>query len=185
MSSDTAHHVSLGWPSVSYEWWRAGNGGPDWAIGGELVYGDWVGEYSDVEIGGALNIPFRWHMSNSGQADFAFQLKPGFLIANIEAGPTDLFAAAIRVDPGLLVSVDINQQLNLITGATVPFSLFFVENADPFAIIPILLRAGAEIDTQRDIVPHVLFDFGPVIAVGNGNSDVDFGFRAWIGTTFW
>ena len=49
MEYGMAHNVSVGWPSVSYEWWNAGR--PDWALGAEIVYGDWSGEYSDVTIG--------------------------------------------------------------------------------------------------------------------------------------
>ena len=159
MGSNTAHHMGLGWPSVFYEYWRAGN--PDWGIGGELVYGDWSGDFSDVEIGGALNVPLRWRLSDQGRTAIAFRLAPGALIASVDGGPfNDRFAAGIRCEMGIPVSVDLHEKVNLITGGNIPASVYFIENSDPFVVIPILGRIGAEVEAKSTITPYVLVELG-------------------------
>lgn len=62
LQSDVVHNTGVAWPSLFYEWWNKGQGNLDWALGAELVYGDWSGAYSDVSVGLAFNAPLRWHI---------------------------------------------------------------------------------------------------------------------------
>ena len=89
-----AHQVGVGWPSVFYEYWRSGT--PDWGIGGEIVYGDWSGEFSDMKVAGAVNAAVRWQLKKSGATNIAFQIKPGLLMGSIEAGRNDSFVFGLR-----------------------------------------------------------------------------------------
>ena len=182
MSGGTAHNVGAGWPSLFYEWWHSGN--PDWAIGGELVYGDWSGEFSDVEIGGAFNVPLRWHLAKSGPTDVAFRLTPGVLIGNMEHGPDDDFVFGLRGEFAVPITIDLHPKVNLITGVTVPFSVFFVEDSDDYVVIPILARIGAEVKATNTVTPWLLFELGPGIAAGDFGSEVEFAFRIWVGSAF-
>ena len=43
LKSEMVHNTGVGWPSLFYEWWNKGQGNLDWALGAELVYGDWSG----------------------------------------------------------------------------------------------------------------------------------------------
>jgi len=172
----------VGWPSLFYEWWHAGN--PDWAIGGELVYGDWSGEFSDVKVGGAVNVPLRWHLNRSGSADIAFRLAPGLLLGAMEGGRNDdRFVFGLRAEAGVPITVDLHPKVNLITGGTVPFSVFFVDGRDDYVVLPILARIGAEVKATNTITPWMLFELGPTMKFGGG-SEVDFGFRVWVGSFF-
>lgn len=183
MSSDTAHYVGLGWPSLAYEWWHVGS--PEWAIGGELVYGDWSGEFSHVDIGFALNVPLRWHLHQDESVDVGLRLAPGVLIGSNDAPGDDQLVMAIRGEAGIPVTVDLVDRINLITGATIPFTVLFVENADAFVTIPILARIGVEFEATPSIVPFFLLELGPTIAVGDFGSELELGVRAWIGSVFW
>jgi len=183
LPAGTAHNVGAGWPSLMYEWWHSGS--PDWALGAELVYGDWSGEYSDVEIGGAFNLPLRWHIAHSGSVDAAFQVTPGVLFGDAEERHQDGFVFGLRGEFGVPVTIDVSPDVNLITGVTVPFSAFFVEDSDDYVVIPILARIGAEVKAARAITPWVLLELGPGIAAGGFGSDVDFAFRVRIGSAFW
>lgn len=59
LRSDMVHNTGVGWPSLFYEWWNKGRGNLDWALGAELVYGDWWGR---VEGGAVLPVRARtWH----------------------------------------------------------------------------------------------------------------------------
>ncbi|MEW6443875.1 MAG: hypothetical protein AB1640_23265 [bacterium] len=178
----TAHRVGAGWPSLLYEWWHAGN--PDWAIGGELVYGEWSGEYSDVEIGGAFNVPLRWHIGGGGAVDVAFRLTPGVLFGSAEERREDDFVFGLRGEFGIPITIDLSPEVNLVTGVMVPFSAFFVDDADDYVVIPILPRIGAELKATNTITPWLLLELGPAIAAGEFGSDVDFAFRVWVGSTF-
>jgi len=74
----------------------------------------------------------------------------------------------------------------LITGGTIPATFMFVDNGgDPFVIIPIFGRIGTEIMASKDITPWMLIELGPAIAIGNGGTNTEFAFRAWLGVTFW
>lgn len=183
LQTDTAHAVSVGWPSLAYEWWHSGK--TDWALGAELVYGDWSGEFSDVDIGLAINVPFRWHLRERGRVNVAFKLAPGGLIGSIDSPGNDLFVGGIRMEAGLPISIDIDSQFRFITGVTVPFTVMFVESADPFVIIPIMPRLGVEFGVADNVVPFLLVELGPTIAVGDFGSEVEFGIRASVGALFW
>lgn len=183
LNGGTAHNVSLGWPSISYEWWHAGN--PDWAIGAELVYGDWSGAFSEVDIGAAINVPFRFHMHHEGRLDVGFTVKPGGMIGTIDTPGDNITVAALRAEMGVPMTVELDDRINLITGAVVPFTMMFVENADDFAVIPILARLGVEVAASQTISPFLLIEVGPTFRAGGGGGDhVDFGARAWVGATF-
>ncbi len=185
MQESNAHYVALGWPSIAYEWWNAGSN-MDWAIGGELVYGDWSGEFSNVDIGVAVNIPLRWHLHQEGRTNVAFKLAPGGLIGSVDAPGSDLFVFGMRAEMGVPISIELNDKVNLITGASVPFTVMFVENADAFVVIPIMPRIGVEFAATPTITPFFLMELGPTIAAGGGfGTEVELGLRAWVGSVFW
>ncbi len=176
------HHVSVGWPSLAYDWWNRGE--PDWAIGAELVYGDWSGAHSDVEIGFAANGRFRWRLSGTDPAAIALQLSPGVLMAATE-GPADRFVFAVRSEIAVPVTVRLHPRVNLITGGVVPVTVVFVEDADPFVTLPLMGRIGAEITATKAIVSWLMLEIGPGIAFGDGGTDVELAFRVTTGATFW
>lgn len=182
LQTPTAHDVKMGWPSVSYEWWHSGK--PDWAIGAEMVYGDWSGEFSDVDFGLALNLPLRWHVRQSGRTDIAFKLAPGALMGFIDRPGDDIFVLGLRGEMGFPITVALDDRVNLLTGVTVPFSVFIVEDADDFVVIPLLPRIGVEFAADDWITPYFLMELGPTIGVGSGNTDVELGLRAWVGANF-
>jgi len=177
-----SHHVGVGWPSMFYEYWRSGM--PDWGIGGEVVYGDWVGGFSDVTIGGAINVPVRFHLNKAGSADFAFQVKPGILLGSMERGRDDRFVFAFRGEMSLPVSIDLTPKVNLITGGSIPLSVFVVDGAADYVGVPLLARLGAEVRATDKITPWMLFELGPAIRFGDG-TDTEFAFRVWVGSAFW
>lgn len=178
-----AHQVGVGWPSLFYEYWHSGT--PDWAIGGEIVYGDWSGEFSDMEIGGAVNVPVRWQLRKSGQTNIAFQVKPGMLLGSMEAGRDDRFVFGLRGEFSLPVSIDLTPKVNLITGGTIPLSVFFVEDVDDYVVLPLLARLGAEVKATEKITPWIVFELGPAMAFGDFDTETEFAFRVWAGSTFW
>jgi hypothetical protein len=148
-----------------------------------LVYGDWSSEYSNVEIGGAFNIPLRWHMKTGGMTEIAFRLSPGILVAS-SGGPSDRFAFGTRLELGVPVSISVADRVNIVTGGIIPATLFWVKGTDPFGVVPLLLQFGAEIRATPAIAPYLLFQLGPAIAFGSFGSDVNLGVRVWVGTTF-
>ena len=152
------------------------------------MYGDWVGSHSDVGIGGAFNAQLRWNVRHKARqkatSDVALRLSPGILLANTE-GPVDLFVFGIRAEFAVPVSVDLHERVSLVTGGTIPLSMFFVEDGDPYGVIPLMFRLGVEINASPKVAPFVLFEVGPGIAVGSGDTDVDVAFRVWVGTAFW
>ncbi|MEZ4845953.1 MAG: hypothetical protein R2877_03005 [Bdellovibrionota bacterium] len=183
LAVDDAHYAAVGWPSLAYEWWQQG-GNMDWAIGAELVYGDWSGEFSNVDVGFALNVPMKWQLSQSGRANIAFKLAPGGMIGGISAPGSDVFVAGFRAEMAVPISIDMNERINLLTGVSSPFTLMFVEGADPFVIIPIMPRLGVEFAAADWITPFMLLEIGPVIAVGDFGSEIELGLRASIGSVF-
>ncbi len=182
MPVGTSHQIGIGWPSAFYEYWHSGI--PDWAIGAEIVYGDWSGGFSDMEIGGAVNVPFRWHLSKLGSADLAFQVKPGILLGSLEGGRDNPFTFGLRSEISLPVSIELTPKVNLITGGAIPFSVFFVEDRDDYVVVPFLARLGAEFEATKSITPWLLFELGPATAFGGSDSDTEFAFRAWVGAAF-
>lgn len=183
MPVGTAHLVGVGWPSLFYEWWHSGS--PEWAIGGELVYGDWSAGFSDVEVGGAVNVAFQWHISKVGAADIAFRLTPGILIGSMEGGRDDHFVFGMRGEIGFPITIDLTPKVNLITGGAIPLSVLFVEDADDLVVLPILARIGAEVKATPTITPWFLFELGPAMAFGDFASESEFAFRIRVGSAFW
>jgi len=182
MAEGTAHQVGVGWPSVLYDWWHSGT--PEWAVAGEMVYGDWSGGFSNVEIGGAVNMPLRWHLNKAGGTDIAFQLKPGILLGSMEAARDDRFVFGLRGEMSLPVTIELTPEVNLITGGTVPFSVLFVNNADDYVVLPLLARLGAEVKATETITPWLLFELGPALAFGGFGTEAEFAFRIWVGSAF-
>ena len=181
MPIGTAHQVGVGWPSLFYEWWHSGT--PDWAIGGEVVYGDWSGGYTDVEIGGAVNVPFRWHLKENGSADIAFQVKPGMLLGSMDVGWGDRFVCGMRAELSVPVTVELTPKVNLVTGGAIPLTYMIVDDAPDYFVLPLLARIGAEVQATENITPWLLFELGPAIAFGDG-TDAEFAFRIWVGSSF-
>jgi len=182
MPIGTAHHVGVGWPSLFYEYWHSGT--PDWAIGGEVVYGDWSGGYTNMEIGGAVNVPFRWHLSKTGSADIGFQVKPGVLLGSMDAGRWgDRFVCGIRAELSVPVTIELTPKVNLITGGAIPLTYMIVDGADDYFLLPLLARIGAEVQATEKITPWLLFELGPAIAFRDG-TESEFAFRIWVGSAF-
>lgn len=197
LKTETAHNVGVGWPSLFYEWWHNGKGTLDWALGGELVYGDWSAAYSDVGVGFALNVPLRWHIHNKRHArsttDVGLRFTPGAMIGGsghhddppFAGGQNDRVMGGLRAELAVPVSIDVHKRVSVVTGAVIPFTIMFAEGADPWGVIPLLLRMGVEINAAPKVAPFFLLELGPGIGVGSGGSDVDFAFRVWVGTSFW
>jgi hypothetical protein len=202
LKSEVVHNTGVGWPSLFYEWWNKGQGNLDWALGAELVYGDWSGAYSDVSAGLAFNAPLRWHIHNRKHAkattDVGIRFTPGAMVGGSDRHRVPPFGAppvgpppgqrvmgGIRAELAVPLSIDVHDRVSVVTGATIPFTLMFAEGLDPWGIIPILVRMGVEINAAPKVAPFFLFELGPAIGIGNGTSDVDFAFRVWVGTAFW
>ena len=178
----TAHHVAVGVPGIYYEWW---NGGwdHDWAAHAGLVYKDWSGAWSDVDVGLELELPMRFHVAATDSADVAFRIAPGVLVA--DAGNTVL---GIRADAGALVSVEVHPRANLVTGATVPFTVLLVSGGDTAVVLPILGRLGLESFASNDVAVSLLLELGPAFLlpdVGPNDDRGKLGARFWIGATFY
>ena len=183
MGEGTAHMVGIGWPGLTYEWWHAG--AVDWAIGGELVYGDWSAGFSDVTFGGAVNVPVRWYLGKVGAGEMAFQVKPGILFANVDTRWDDYFVFGLRGELGLPVTIDLTPEVNLITGASIPFTVMIVDGADDFVILPLLARIGTEVKATERITPWLLFELGPALSFGGyDGTEAEFAFRIWVGSAF-
>jgi hypothetical protein len=198
LKTETAHNVGVGWPSLFYEWWNQGKGDLDWALGTELVYGDWSGAYSDVAVGLALNVPLRWHIHHKAHArsttDVGLRFTPGAMVGGSErrrnpppfgVPPDNRVMGGLRAEIAVPLSIDVHKRVNVVTGATIPLTLMFAKDVNPWGIIPILVRMGVEINAGPKVAPFFLFELGPAIGVGSGGSDVDFAFRLWMGTAFW
>jgi hypothetical protein len=196
LKTDMAHNVGVGWPSLFYEWWNKGKGKLDWALGGELVYGDWSAAYSDVAVGFAFNVPLRWHIHHNKHArsttDVGLRFTPGAMVGGSERGtppagvqPESRVVGGLRTELAVPLSIDVHERVNVVTGAAIPLTLMFEKGVDPWGIIPLLVRMGVEINAAPKVAPFFLFELGPGIRVGNGGSDVDFAFRIWVGTSFW
>jgi hypothetical protein len=197
LKSDTVHNTGVGWPSLFYEWWHRGQGTLDWALGAELVYGDWSGAFSDVSAGLGLNAPLRWHVHNRKHAkattDVGIRFTPGAMVGGTDRGPVppvgvrpdQRVVGGVRAELAVPISIDVHDRVSVVTGATIPFTLMFARDVDPWGIIPLLVRMGVEINAAPKVAPFFLFELGPAIRIGNGTSDVDFAFRVWVGTAFW
>ncbi len=178
-----AHQLGLGWPSVYYEYWRSGT--PDWGVGGEIVYGDWSGEFSDMKVAGAVNLPVRWQLKKTGQTNLAFQVKPGMLLGSMDIGRDDRFVFGLRSEFSVPVSIDLTPKVNLITGGAIPLTYLVIDDADDPLVLPILARLGAEVKATEKITPWLVFELGPAIAFADSDTETEFAFRVWAGSTFW
>jgi hypothetical protein len=203
LKSDTVHNAGVGAPSLFYEWWNNGRGKLDWALGVELVYANWSGAYSDMAIGLALNAPLRWHLSQRRHAkattDVGFRFTPGVMVGSARGrgrrGPFFYYpfypfdghraAGGVRAELAVPVSVDVHERVSVVTGATIPLTLMFARDVNPWVVIPLLVRLGVEINASPKVAPFFLLELGPAIGVGSRVSDVDFAFRVWVGTSFW
>jgi hypothetical protein len=200
LQSEMVHNTGVGWPSLFYEWWNKGQGNLDWALGAELVYGDWSGAYSDVSAGFALNAPLRWHLRtrkhSKATTDLGIRFTPGAMVGGTDRGrgpvlPPPGFQfeqrvmGGIRAELAVPVSVDVHDRVSVVTGGTIPFTLLFASGGDAWGIIPLLVRIGVEINAAPKVAPFFLLELGPAIGIGNGGADVDFAFRVWVGTAFW
>lgn len=193
LTARNVHNVGAGYPGAFYEWWHNSRA-LDWGLTLGLVYGDWHGGVERnrtrgardiIRLGGELDVPLRWHLKTSrrGKAYTAFRLTPGVLVAD---GSSGALTIGIRAEVAFPVSIRVNRKFGLVTGATIPFTYYVIENPSPdgFAV-PIYARFGFEFNAARRASPWILFDFGPDISVFDRTADVDFGFRIWFGTSFW
>lgn len=175
----TAHHVAAGVPGIYYEWW---NGGwdSDWAGHVGIVYGEWSGAWSDVDVGLELELPMRFRVAATDAAQVAFRIAPGLLVADQEST-----VLGIRADAGALVSIDVHPRANLVTGATVPFTVLLVSGGDTGVILPVLGRLGLESFASKDLAVSLLLELGPAFILSDhGNKDSSrLGARFWIGVT--
>ena len=199
LESDMVHNTGVGWPSLFYEWWNKGQGKLDWALGAELLYGDWSGAFSDLSVGFAFNAPLRWHIHDRKHAkartDVGIRFTPGAMVGGSERGRGRVPPAGFRSDRRVVggvraelaipVSIDVHDRVSVVTGATIPFTLMFAGDVGPWGIIPLMVRMGVEINAAPKVAPFFLFELGPAIGIGNGTADVDFAFRIWVGTAFW
>ncbi len=196
LTTEMAHNAGVGWPSLFYEWWNNGKGNLDWALGGELVYGDWSAAYSDVAVGFAFNVPLRWHIHHRRHArsttDVGLRFTPGAMVGGSERRAPSFGArldnrvvGGLRAEIAVPVSIDVHDRVSIVTGAAIPLTLMFAKDVNPWGVIPLLVRIGVEINAAPKVAPFFLFELGPGIGVGQGGSDVDFAFRIWVGTVFW
>ena len=196
LTTEMAHNAGVGWPSLFYEWWNNGRGNLDWALGGELVYGDWSAAYSDVAVGFAFNVPLRWHIHNRRHArsttDVGLRFTPGAMVGGSERRTPPFgvrldnrLMGGLRAEIAVPVSIDVHDRVSVVTGAAIPLTLMFAKDVNPWGVIPLLVRIGVEINAAPKVAPFFLFELGPGIGVGEGGSDVDFAFRIWVGTAFW
>ena len=196
LQSEMVHNVGVGWPSLFYEWWNHGAGNLDWALGAELLYGDWSGAYSDVAIGFALNAPLRWHIHAKRHArstiDVGLRFTPGAMVGGGEPRGDPRFVPAdrrtvggIRAELAVPVSLDVHERVSVVLGGTIPLTMMFAQDVPAWGILPLLIRMGVEINAASKVAPFFLFELGPGIGFGRGGADVDFAFRIWFGTSFW
>jgi len=177
-----AHNVGVGWPSAFYEWWNGGR--MNWALGGELVYGDWSGEHSDVDIGFAMNLPLKWHLAHRGKVDAAFRFAPGFLIADAQ-GPGSTAVFGIRGEMGVPVSIAVDPKVSILTGVNSPTAVYFTSNGYADFVFPILFRVGAAVSPISEFTAWFAVDFGPVIAhIRNFGTDTTAGIRGFFGVSW-
>ena len=148
-----------------------------------MVYGDWSAGFKNVEIGGAVNASFRWHLKKTGAADIAFQVKPGMLLGSLEEGRGDHFVFGLRGELSVPVTIELTPKVNLITGGAIPLTGMIVSGADDYFVLPLLARIGAEVQATEKITPWLLFELGPAIGFGDG-TDAEFAFRIWAGSSF-
>ena len=203
LDADVVNNVGVGFPSIFYEWWNRGSGSLDWALSGELVYGDWASFTTSgarafgfrvrnrlVRIGFGVNGHLRWHLAKKKRSkvtnDMAFLFKPGLLVAG---NTSSTFTFAIRTELGAPVSIDVHDRVSIVTGGFIPLTFYINSDIPNGSTLPLLLRIGVEIDAGKKVAPWFFFDFGPgVNFVYSGplqGNDVAFAWRLGAGTAFW
>ncbi|MEM9730617.1 MAG: hypothetical protein AAF997_18695 [Myxococcota bacterium] len=189
LQSDQVHSVGVGYPSLYYAWWNRGRGNLDWAIQGDLVYGDWAAAYSRgrfIRIGLGVSAPLQWHLATKNRRrvtnDVAFRFTPGILLSRSAPGN---FTFGVKAEASAPVSIDVHERVSVVTGGAIPLAVYITGQGRNFAVIPLLIRMGVEIKANERVSPFFLFELGPGIAAGQGNADVSFAWRLWFGTSFW
>ncbi len=201
LTEDMVHSGAVGAPSTYYEWWNKGKGNLDWALSGELVYGDWGamtsgggaragrgrGRAKLVKIGLGVNGILRWHLVTKEKPkvtnDVAILFKPGILIGG---NTSNSFTFGIKTEVGAPFTIDVHERVTVVTGGYIPFTYFI--NASPVSnagLIPLLIRMGVEIKANENVAPWFYFDLGPGIRFAGGNSGASFAWRLGAGTAFW
>ena len=203
LTEDMVHSGAVGAPSTYYEWWNKGKGNLDWALSGELVYGDWAAMTSGgrtrvagitirsggklVKIGLGVNGILRWHLAKKDKPkvtnDTAILFKPGILISG---NTSNTFTFGIKAEVGAPFTIDVHERVTVVTGGYIPFTYFI--NGSPVSnagLIPLLIRMGVEIKANENVAPWFYFDLGPGIGFGGGSSGASFAWRLGAGTAFW
>jgi hypothetical protein len=104
----------------------------------------------------------------------------------MEGWGKDHFVFGLRAELSLPVTIELTEEVNLITGGTIPFSIFIVDDADDYVLLPLLARIGAEVKATETITPWLLFELGPALAFGTPTgTETEFAFRIWVGSSFW
>ncbi|MDB4278402.1 hypothetical protein N9917_02230 [Deltaproteobacteria bacterium] len=190
LEQDMVHSGGVGYPSVLYEWWNKGKDNLDWALEGELVYGDWPAAHTGrfTKIGLGIDGIVRWHLAtrkhDKATTDIAIVAKPGILIAGNRG---DTFTFGIAGEALVPVSIDVHERVSVVVGGAFIIKGYINKDLNNFGEIPLLFRLGVEIMANEKISPWFYFDLGPGIGFGGGGSGADVGF-AWrlaAGTSFW
>ena len=191
-SGTSGHHFGMGLPSLFWEWWNGGDE-MDWALHVGLVYEDWSGEFSDVDVGLDLEAPMRFHIANRGRADVAFKFAPGLLLGDedrhFRGNADDGFMLGVRPELGVLVGIQLSDIVNLATGGVVPLTLLFLEDraGDETirVVVPIMPRIGVEVKPIDSLVAWSLLELGPTVGIQEGDAEIEAGARFWIGVTWY
>jgi hypothetical protein len=143
LKSEVVHNTGVGWPSLFYEWWNKGQGNLDWALGAELVYGDWSGAFSDVSVGLAFNAPLRWHIHErkrtKATTDVGIRFTPGAMVGGsdrrrvppVGPPPNQRVMGGVRAELAVPISVDVHDRVSVVTGATIRWRLSFCSSSAP------------------------------------------------------
>lgn len=164
----------------------------DWALHVGLVYEDWSGEFSDVDVGLDVEAPMRFHIAQRGAADVAFRFAPGLLLGDHDHGRFDRgddnLVIGLRPELGVLVGIELSEMVNLVTGGVVPVTILIDDHDagnDVIVVIPMLPRIGVEFQPFESLVPWALLEIGPTVGISDGDSDVEAGLRFWLGVTWY
>lgn len=193
LESDMVHNGGVGYPSLFYEWWNSGKKNLDWAIIGELVYGDFTAAASGpriVKIGFGVDGVMRWRLVTKEKSkvtnDVGLLIKPGIMLGGNRA---DTFTFGVRGEVGAPVSIDIKDRFAIVTGGYVPITWLINGGSAPsIGWIPLLVRLGVEVKTNKNLAPWFYFDLGPGFQIndwGGRSSGARFAWRVGAGTAFW
>lgn len=197
-SGTSGHHFGMGLPSLFWEWWNGGDE-MDWALHVGLVYEDWSGEFSDVDVGLDLEAPMRFHIAKRDRADIAFKFAPGLLLGDqdrhFRGNADDAFVFGLRPEVGVLVGIELSEIVTLATGGVVPLTFLVLEDGAGDetlgVVVPIMPRVGVEVRAVESLVAWSLLELGPTLAIsdfdgdGDRDSDIELGARFWVGVTWY